>query len=43
MRIYKRWTDSLFTFIGDIGGIMQIVLAFGVLVVTPFVKHSMNS
>jgi hypothetical protein len=41
--IYKRWTDTIMAFLGDLGGILGIVMTIGLIIVTPFVKHSMNS
>ena len=41
--IYKRWTESLMTLFGDLGGILGIVMTSGFIIVSPFVQHSMNS
>ena len=41
--IYKRWTESLLALLGDIGGILGVVMTTGLIIVKPFVKHAMNS
>ena len=43
LRIYKREVTKIMDFLGDIGGIIEIVLAIGLLVTSAFVTRSMNA
>ena len=42
-RYYERWTDTLLSFIGDLGGMSQIILGLGMLLSQPIVNHLLNS
>ena len=42
-QVYHREGDKLLTYIGDMGGILQAIIALGVLFSTTFVSHSMTS
>ena len=42
-RIYKRRTDNIMDFLSEIGGILEIVLAVGFFVTSPFVTRHMNT
>ena len=38
-RYYKRWTDTLLGYIGDLGGMKEFILGIGFLLCYPFMKH----
>ena len=40
-RYYKRWTDTLLEFIGDLGGLKEFILGIGFLLTYPFMKHKL--
>ena len=42
-RVYKRSVDTILDFLGDIGGILEIVTALGFAVTAPFVFRTMNA
>ena len=41
--IYKKEVDTILDFFGDIGGLLGIVTATGLLFTSEFVKRSMTS
>ena len=43
MRNYSREAEKFLAFLGDIGGLFEIVSAIGFLFTAPFVMRSMNA
>ena len=43
LRIYKREVQTIMDFLGDIGGIIEIVFTIGFLTTAAFVTRSMNA
>ena len=41
--MYKRWTDTLLDYIGDLGGMTMFILGLGFFLVLPIMRHQMSA
>ena len=41
-RLHKRWTETVLAWMGDVGGITQLMILVCSIIIAPFVKHIMH-